>query len=71
MPEVLLNATVISACQRLLTFSVYFRKPLLALQRHNAPAFVPSGHIAVRERNADTEHRDRRLVGGRRQDLLL
>lgn len=54
-----------------LTLSVYFRKPFLGLQGHNAPAFVPAGHLAVREWNAHAEHRDSCLVGGCRQNLLL
>lgn len=58
--------------QSFLTLSLcIFRKPFLGLQGHNSPAFVPSGHLAVRERNAHSEHRDSCLVGGCRQDLLL
>lgn len=57
--------------QILLILGVYFRKPFLGLQGHNPAAVVPSGHLAVRERYAHSEHRDSCLVGGCRQDLLL
>ena len=62
---------IMSLSQRLLTLCVYFRKPFLGLQGHNSPAFVPSGHLAVRKRHAHSEHRDSCLVGRCRQNLLL
>lgn len=62
---------IMSLSQSLLTLVVYFRKPFLGLQGYNSPAVVPSGHLAVRERNAHSEYRDSCLVGGCRQNLLL
>lgn len=48
-----------------------FRKSLLGVQGHNPPALLPSRHLSVRYRHAQTGHRDGCLVGRRCQNLLL
>lgn len=48
-----------------------FREPLLGVQGHYSAAHLPSGYLSVWERDAHPEYRDRCVVGGRGQDILL
>lgn len=67
----MLHTVMILLFHFFLFFSFLYREAVLAVQGHHSPARVSERHLHVREWNAGPEHRDRRLVGRRSQDVLL